>query len=130
MNISILSRQTRVAMPATKPTPEIGDGSPWGTIETITYLADGIVHVETANHGGFHVSEERFEAIPKDWCAIRHGRTREDGSRWFEEDADWVLVALTHRDAFRAETIKHARGIFDFTHAPKLAELGRIEAKQ
>jgi hypothetical protein len=67
--------------------PRPGHGSPWGTIQHIEPLADGVVFVSTASHGGAWLSEEAQARMP---AAIKpmHGR------RWYEEDCETCAVLL------------------------------------
>lgn len=60
--------------------------SPWGPVQGGEQLADGIVLVWTAGHGGFQISQERREAMPE---ALRLG-----DQCWFEEDCEAHLVAV------------------------------------
>ena len=72
--------------------------TPWGTAQTIHTLADGIVSVTTASHGGIRVSPERMELIPED---LRRGCIEwSDGTGWFEEDCMWAVVYDTFPECF------------------------------
>lgn len=44
----------------------------------ITHIADGIVRVEGAGHGGYRLSAERDQAVT-----------------WYEQNCDWALVYLS-----------------------------------
>ncbi len=79
--------------------PRSGGSSPWGRIDGATVLADGIVQVSTASHGGIHLSSEHNAAMP---VAFRRG----DG--WYEEDCEWALVALIYPQAFSEDERKAA----------------------
>ena len=72
--------------------------TPWGTAQTVRTLADGIVSVTTARHGGIRVSPERMELIPED---LRRGCIEwSDGTGWFEEDCMWSVVYDTFPECF------------------------------
>ena len=62
----------------------IPTSSPWGTVQYGQELADGIVTVSTAGHGGIRISDERLKQMPR---ALRLER-----KRWFEEDCEAGLV--------------------------------------
>lgn len=74
--------------------PRRGEATPWGAAETATPIADGIVSVSTASHGGIWISEARRQAMPAAFRIEGH---------WYEEDCEWALVAASFPDAFRAK---------------------------
>ena len=88
----------------------IRDGSrtPWGPVQGYTNIADGIVQVYTAGHGGVRLSPERNRAIPK---PLRNS------NRWYEEDCEAMRVGLVFPKEF-ADTWfngeKDAQGIADY----------------
>ena len=64
----------------------IGKSSPWGTVQDEEQIADGIIYVSTASHGGIWVDRELMHRITKemkDYAAYWSG-----SSQWFEEDCD------------------------------------------
>jgi len=65
--------------------------TPWGISQLATIYADGIVSHATAGHGGFHLSSDRNGQVD---AAIRNT------GGWYEEDAEWAIVALTFPDLF------------------------------
>ncbi|KNY31231.1 hypothetical protein YA62_024820 [Agrobacterium sp. LC34] len=65
--------------------------TPWGASQMATVYAEGVTSHMTAGHGGFHLSVERNDLI--------HPALRKE-SRWYEEDAEWAIVALTFPDLF------------------------------
>lgn len=74
--------------------------SPWGSIQNVEHVADGIDFVSTASHGGFRISLERFAEMPR---PLRQCTTFTwEGFAWFEEDCDWTAVYL----AFPLEFLK------------------------
>ncbi|AQS65470.1 MULTISPECIES: DUF7007 domain-containing protein [Rhizobium/Agrobacterium group] len=65
--------------------------TPWGLSQLATIYAEGIVSHMTAGHGGFHLSAERnARVLPM----LRKSLP------WYEEDAEWAIVALTFPDLF------------------------------
>ena len=57
--------------------------TPWGTAQTVDRLADGIVSVTTAGHGGVHLSPARLREM-------RESERTRDG--WYEEDCEAAFV--------------------------------------
>lgn len=70
--------------------------TPWGPIQTLKAITDGIDHVTTGSHGGFHLSDERRAEMPD---LLREIKTFA-GDNWYEEDCDWGLVALSFPQFF------------------------------
>lgn len=67
------------------------DHTPWGPSQGATVFAEGIVCHSTAGHGGFHLSDERNARVD---VRLR----KKDG--WYEEDAEWAIVAITFPHLF------------------------------
>ena len=65
--------------------------TPWGTAQTSTQLARGIMSYATASHGGIHLSPTRNMLIPKS--------VRNEGG-WYEEDCAWAIPAAIFPEAF------------------------------
>lgn len=57
----------------------IGGRSPWGEIQWVEEIDQGIVRASTAGHGGYKLSPERNRKIP---AALRNS------DRWYEEDLE------------------------------------------
>ncbi len=88
-------------------------------------MALGIDFFETASHGGFRLSPDRLEQMPKalrkrpgthriTTNPIGHGRPGYPdetfcGPEWFEEDAEASLVILAFPDAFSPAEVENAR---------------------
>lgn len=68
-----------------------GSRSPWGQVQYAEQLADGVVSVGCAGHGGVKLSRERNAAIPP---ALR------ERSGWYEEDCAAEIAAMYHPEAF------------------------------
>jgi len=64
--------------------------TPWGEAQNTTKIADGIFFVSTASHGGFWLSRQRLNEMPK---ALRQGKFTKR-AHWFEEDCEYVRVAI------------------------------------
>jgi hypothetical protein len=84
-----------IAPPGEPPgAPRPRDPSPWGAIDGVEVLAEGVVFVSTPSHGGAWLSDDAQTRMP---AAIKpmHGR------RWYEEDCEiWapLLVFRVHND--------------------------------
>ncbi len=67
--------------------------SPWGPVQDSTELADGIVEVSTASHGGIWLSAYRQREIgPYQGNFL-------NSLEWWEEDCDWAVpYAFFSRD--------------------------------
>lgn len=65
--------------------------TPWGPSQHATIYTDGVVSHTTAGHGGFHLSGPRNVKVLE---ALRNI------SGWYEEDAEWAVVALTFPEIF------------------------------
>lgn len=92
--------------------------SPWGAVQHITQLAEGIVMIDTASHGGIKVSDDLLAKMPE---ALR--RTPYSGGGWFEEDCDWAFVAVCFPDAFKAEHVEMARKTIAMTYPNRMADI-------
>jgi len=68
--------------------------SPWGVIQDCEQIADGILAVSTAGHGGIKLDRKRNAQVPELF------RTK---GGWYEEDCEWAIAATIHRDAFLEE---------------------------
>lgn len=71
--------------------------TPWGRADYGVELLPGVVQISTESHGGFHLSDARRAALPD---AIQQVPTFTGDPCWFEEDADWALVALGYPGLF------------------------------
>jgi hypothetical protein len=94
--------------------------TPWGPSQLATIYAEEIVSHMTAGHGGFHLSAERNARV--------HPMLRKS-SPWYEEDAEWAIVAHTFPDLFTAyerkcadETIRNSwPSVWEAIHGRELA---------
>jgi hypothetical protein len=81
--------------------------TPWGASQGATVYTEGVTAHSTAGHGGFKLSAERNRKV--------HPMLRAKGG-WYEEDAEWAMVAITFPHLFTAferrcaeRTIKDSR---------------------
>lgn len=77
-----------------------GSQSPWGKVQHADQIATGIASVSTASHGGMKLSPERNLKIPRE---LRQAR-----DRWYEEDAQWAVVAKTFPEEFDDRQVEMA----------------------
>lgn len=77
---------TALIAPPGAPRPR--DWSPWGAIDAVEILADGVVYVSTPSHGGAWLSPQAQLRMPQ-VIQPMHGR------QWFEEDCEiWAPVVV------------------------------------
>ena len=89
----------------------VGKNSPWGIVQDEEVIADGIVLVTTASHGGIWVSPEllgRVQEAMRDYTAYWSG-----SSQWFEEDCAAQCVVVSFPEHFPAEQVERAQAIVD-----------------
>ncbi len=67
--------------------------TPWGMSQHTIVYAEGVECHSTAGHGGFKLSAERNRKV--------HPMLRSAGG-WYEEDAEWAIVAVTFPHLFTA----------------------------
>lgn len=79
--------------------------TPWGAAQGSTIYGDGVESIGTSSHGGFKLDRARNAKV----CAL----LRNEGG-WYEEDSEWVKVAVTFPElftdrekAFAEETFRH-----------------------
>lgn len=70
-----------------------GGHTPWGPSQGGTAYAEGVTAHSTAGHGGFKLSAERSSKV--------HPTLRSAGG-WYEEDAEWAIVAISFPHLFTA----------------------------
>ncbi|WP_108461627.1 DUF7007 domain-containing protein [Devosia naphthalenivorans] len=73
--------------------------TPWGASQEATVYGDGVTCHSTARHGGFHLSAERNTMVHA-MLRVRSG--------WYEEDAEWAIVALSFPHLFTTFERWHA----------------------
>ena len=82
--------------------------TPWGLAQHSTTIAEGIVFVSTASHGGFWLSDERLAELPE---SIQQPGSYEELRGWFEEDARASIVVLCFPEAFTLDRLTVRRAI-------------------
>ena len=92
--------------------------TPWGAPQSVEKLTSGVYSVTTASHGGIYCDPIANATIPADWRRASWSGRGMTG--WYEEDADWSMVALTFPEAFKPSDLLAARRTFDAWIAPKL----------
>jgi len=70
--------------------------TPWGAAQHTKQVAPGITRIDTASHGGYHLSAERIQAMPEQLRRFKPYA----GEGWYEEDCDWAIVALAFPQHF------------------------------
>jgi hypothetical protein len=73
--------------------------TPWGSSQLATIHAEGVIAYTTVGHGGFRLSSDRNLKVDP--------YLRIDGG-WYEEDAEWAIVALTFPDLFTSYELRCA----------------------
>jgi hypothetical protein len=81
----------------------VGKQSPWGKIDISQEIAEGIVKVTTAGHGGIKLDRRRNAQVPP-YMRLWGG--------WYEEDENWSIVAIVFPQFFSAETFAAAQQTF------------------
>lgn len=71
--------------------PREGKQSPWGKIQTVRKVADGIWWVSTPGHGGVKLNRTRNAQVPK-YMRMPGG--------WYEEDCEWAIPAIVFKSEF------------------------------
>lgn len=80
---------------------EAPKSSPWGKVDHVYPIGEGMWFVSTAGHGGIKVSKELNKQIPE---YMRKGSFSGQGEKgWYEEDVDWSIVATVFPDRFKHE---------------------------
>lgn len=74
--------------------------TPWGPAQDIKELAEGILDIGTASHGGIKLDAARNAIVPESF--------RRAGG-WYEEDCEWALVAMVFPEAFSEKDREAAR---------------------
>lgn len=78
--------------------------SPWGKPQHQQLIAEGIVTLSTAGHGGYHLSDERMAQFQQLFPEFDTWA----GGPWFEEDEDWAAVAVAFPEHFAPRSLYYA----------------------
>ncbi len=92
--------------------------TPWGTSQTTRYLGQGLIVVTTASHGGIRVDPRLNQHINYAW---------RDRTCWYEEDDQWVAVALTFPNRFPPELVIEAHRIAKDYHPDEYEQVFRVK---
>ena len=76
-----------------------GSASPWGRVQSVKVIADGVVVVDTASHGGFKLDKVRNASMP---------RPLRNKGGWYEEDCEWAKVVLGLPQLFSENEVQNA----------------------
>jgi hypothetical protein len=68
--------------------PKVGTNTPWGLIDYVTQLAEGIWSVSTPGHGGFILDDAHAELIPESIKPVT------GDNHYWEEDFDYIVPLL------------------------------------
>jgi hypothetical protein len=83
-----------------------GKSSPWGIVQDEEVIAEGIIYVSTASHGGIWVARELMYRIThemQDYAKYWSG-----SSQWFEEDCAAQCVVVSFPEYFKPEQVESA----------------------
>lgn len=83
-----------------------GKSSPWGIVEGEEQIAEGIIYVSTASHGGIWVARELLPRIQKEMRD--YAKYWSGSSQWFEEDCAAQCVVVSFPEYFPAEQVESA----------------------
>lgn len=86
--------------------------TPWGPSQTQRTIAEGIVSVSTAGHGGIRLSEERARQMYR----LLPNFHPYAGGNWLEEDCDWAAAPLCWPEHFDDQDIFNALRTFTRWH--------------
>ena len=105
--------------------PQILD-TPWGPPQHTSMVAEGVVRVVTASHGGLRLLPEAQDRIPGE---VRNSLM--NGAQWAEEDCEEIIVLALLRQTNERETLvalKMAQQIPAYRPAvPHLEEIAGVE---
>lgn len=79
--------------------------SPWGTIQIQRPIAEGLIMVSTASHGGLFMSPERVAEFR---VCLPVFRSFSGSAHWLEEDCDCLAAALIWPELFGREMARSA----------------------
>jgi hypothetical protein len=112
-------------MPREERLPKVGGGSPWGTIDDVRLVADGIYNVCTPGHGGYYLDNARLAEFRKLFPKFKPFA----GFPWFEEDCDWAMVTIAFpqyfHDAQVFNAVRTAGGLEPWLETPAGADVKR-----
>lgn len=98
--------------------PEKEMRTPWGDSQQSSRIAEGIINISTASHGGIRLSPERQAKVARLFPRFISFA----GGAWYEEDCDVAVVAIVFPESFSDAVIRAA-----VNSAHTLAESERTE---
>ena len=82
--------------------------TPWGDAQHEKEIAPGVVFYMTAGHGGYKVEKnvrQTWHQTLQDFVPFN------DNHGWYEEDCDWMIVALAMPHLFPSFPVESAKRI-------------------
>ena len=79
--------------------PMKGDNSPWGAIQDIEVLEDGVLFCSTASHGGVWLAPGKLAKMRP--ALLAPSDFYKAGSPWFEEDCEILRVVCAFPHLFK-----------------------------
>lgn len=76
--------------------------TPWGYSQSVDVIANGLVSVSTAGHGGFKLSAERWAELQREFPTFGDGYA---GAGWLEEDCDATLAVILWPECFPPQSV-------------------------
>ena len=106
--------------------------TPWGKPDDVEVVAPGIHFYSTPSHGGYLISDERFESMPAHLRAVQTfvNRNRPEWvghGHWYEEDCDWAIVALAFPKHFAKSSVETAAKVFEAHHPNHHHDVAKAE---
>ena len=95
--------------------------SPWGRIQDVTRIAEGISWLSTAGHGGFRLSKTRYEEMPEYLRACSF-----TNNQFFERDCSWCAAVLAFPQFFNADQSLSASITFNKFYAKTAARVADL----
>lgn len=79
--------------------------TPWGESQQTKTIATGLIRVDTAGHGGYKLSPERWTELKSQFPSFSPFA---GDAGWLEEDSDWCLAALLWPEHFSDRNVYYA----------------------
>ena len=102
--------------------PKVGGPSPWGAIDAVENIAEGVVFVSTPSHGGVWLSGERLAGMPL--YLLAPSQFYQAGSHWFEEDCEVMRVVVAFPELFKTPKEDALKSLLAMNEAVRTAAQG------
>lgn len=103
---------------------DVSTSTPWGSAQSATYYAEGIIFYGTASHGGFHLSKVALRRVPE---YLQVADKYADGmAGWYEEDCASAIVVICFPELFKAEWRENAIRTMRHTYPEAWAEFCKL----